>query len=483
MSLHLIWQLLWGWAGIALALDAEAGDWQFTPRLSTTQTLSDNVLLSKTNRETDLTSVINSGGSLVGSGAHLNANIDYSLSRVLYVENSDFNRTSHQVSASALADVIEEFFTVSAQMSRSLQAVSQLGAQPTSFANATQNASEVTSLAITPRLAHRLGRFASLNADYTVGITRSDGSRGLGDSLNSENQSANFSVSSGPVLPRLPTTLSHTITRSTFDAGGSDTLKTTQVKSSFRVNRAWSVNGQVGVDDNSFRNAQAGSDGFSWQMGASFTPNSRASFSFGYGKRFFGDNYSFSADWRKRRFALRSSYNESVTTFATRQQALVLFPQQDLFGQPIVDPLAGANARFLNNQNSLVNTVSVTRTLALGASLNLRRSSLSVDLSRNRLDSLSTTNPLAEKNTQLGFIWRYSLTPTLSTGAFASITQLDSATQAGSNRRLSLGPDLSLRLSDRLSGSLRFAHTDSEGGNDLQEFEENSLVGSLTLGF
>jgi uncharacterized protein (PEP-CTERM system associated) len=466
-----------------LPLVAEAGDWQFTPRVATTQTITDNVVLSADDPQSDVVSQITPGFNLQGKSRRLKARVDYSLSRFAYVETSEFNRTTHQVQASGDVDVWTEWLKMTSNMTRSQQVVSQNNAVTNSVAVAPSNTVEVTSLSLGPVFKHRFGRLLEVDASYRYSVTQTDGAAGLGNSLDTKDSLYSFKASSGQVLPRLPVSLSYTSRKSSFDAGGADRLRQTTLQASYVVNRDFRFNASAGIDENDFRNAQNDTSGFNWQAGGTWTPTPRATFTLGYGKRFFGDNLTFNASWKKRRLALQAGYNETVTTFSSRQENLQLIPETDLFGEPINDPLRGGDPLIINDRASLTDAVSVNRRLTFNAQLNGRRDTFNAAVSRDKREAQTTNAPQDEAASTLSLGWRRQLTPLMSAGFTTQVSRSSFSQGSGTNTRLSLGPDFNYRLASRLSGNVSYRYTDSEGGAAAQEYRENRLVGVLSLSF
>jgi hypothetical protein len=291
----------------------------------------------------------------------------------------------------------------------------------------------------------------------------------------------------GEAMPKLPLTFFHQTRESTFAGiGGADRLRTTSVQGSYPLNRKLRLNGTYGIDQNEFRNQGPGAiDGPFWQTGATWTPNPRLNFTFGYGRRFFGDNYSLDASWTRRRFALRASYNEMVSTFSARQEDVRFVPTVDPFGNPILDPLAGANPLVIINRAGLIEDVAIHRRFLLDLRFDHRVDTFLFAASSDELDSITRDLRRNQAMRLVSAIWRRQFSPQASAG-FSTIYMNSELIGVGRepNIMVSLGPDFTYQLSAQLAASVNYRYTDSSGGGlGLLQFTENRIVGVLNYSF
>jgi len=473
--------------------DALAGEWIFTPRTATTLTLTDNLLLAQRNPRADLVTQFTPGLNVRRTGRRFEGTADIALTRLVYFDNSDFDRNLSQFDVLGRGVLLPEWLDVEAAFNRGQQLIAPFQApMQTSLANVTGNVAEVSSYRFGPTLRHRFGRLGEVLLSYRHSVTEAapgealPGTVPVGFGLNVTDNLWDARVTTGEILPYLPLTFSHQLRESTFDVGGTDRIRSSSVQTSYPLTRTLRVNGTFGMDQNEIRNLGPGNiDGPFWQTGATWTPNQRLNLTFGYGRRFFGDNFLFDATWTHRRFALQASYNELVSTFSTRQEDVRFVRTTDPFGNPLNDPLAGANPLVIFDRAGLVEDVAVNRRLLVNIRFDHRVDSLLLSASSDRLESM-TRNVRSDLSMRiLNATWTRRLSPVASTG-FSMIYLNSELIGMGTdpNTMLSVGPDFTYQLTARLTANLNFRHTDSTGaGIGLLQFTENRLVGVLNLTF
>lgn len=474
-------------------IGAQAGEWIFTPRTATTVTLTDNLLLSRLNPRADLVTQLTPGLNVRRIGRRLEGTADVALTRLVYLDNSDFDRNLSQFDVQSRGILLPEWLEVEGAFNRGQQLIAPFQApMQTSIANVTGNVAEVSSFRLGPTLRHRFGPLGEVLLSYRYSVTEAQpgetipGTIPVGFGLNVTDNLWDARVTTGEILPQLPLTFSHQLRESTFDVGGTDRIRTSSVQTSYPLTRTLRANGTFGVDENEFRNQGPGAiDGPFWQTGATWTPNQRLNLTFGYGRRFFGDNYLLDATWTRRRFALQASYNELISTFSSRQEDVRFVRTTDPFGNPLNDPLAGASPLVIFDRAGLVEDVAVSRRLLVNVRFDHRVDSLLLTASSDRLESITRNLRTDLSMRLLNANWIRRLSPVSSTGF--TVTYMNSElVGAGTdpNIMMSIGPDFTYQLTARLSANVNFRHTDSTGaGIGLLQFTENRLVGVLSLAF
>ena len=94
------------------ATPVEAGDWDITPRISVSETYSDNINLDDNDKEWEMVTEVTPGISIHGEGARLRADLDYQMQNTFFLRESDGNGTFHQLNANGTAEVTRNFFFV-----------------------------------------------------------------------------------------------------------------------------------------------------------------------------------------------------------------------------------------------------------------------------------------------------------------------------------------------------------------------------------
>ncbi len=476
-----------------LSASAGAGEWTFTPRTASTLTLTDNLLLSQRNPQSDLVTQFTPGFLLQGEGARLNASANVALTRLIHLENSRFDRNLPQMDILGRAILLPQWLEAEAAFNRGVQMFAPAGApMQMSLANVTGNVAEVSSFRAGPTLRRRFADLGELLLTYRYSVTEAQpgeplpGTVPVGVGLSVTDNLWDGRFTTGDILPQLPLVFSHQLRESTFVDGGTDRLRTTSVQGSYPLTRQLRLNGTYGIDQNEFRNQGFGViDGPFWQTGATWTPNQRLNFTFGYGRRFFGDNYSLDVSWTRRRFAFRAGYTEFASTFSSRQEDVRFVPTTDPFGNPIIDPLAGASPLVIFNRAGLIQDVAIQRRFLVDLRFDHRLDTLLVSLSSDQLESMTRNRQTNQAMRLANVIWRRQISPQASVGV-STLYMNSELLGLGRepNTMVSLGPDFSYRFSARLAANVNYRHTSSSGGGlGLLQFTENRLVGVLNYSF
>ena len=143
------------------------------PRVSITETLTDNVRLSSVNQQTELITEISPGIRISVEGARLKSYFDYSLSKVLYAQNSSPSRSQNALNTFGTLEAFDNFAFVDFSGAISQQAISAFGTQSSGNASINANQTEVSSYRLSPYLRGRLGSMASYDARYSRAVTHS----------------------------------------------------------------------------------------------------------------------------------------------------------------------------------------------------------------------------------------------------------------------------------------------------------------------
>jgi hypothetical protein len=93
-----------------------------TPTLSVTETLTDNALLSSSDRRADLVSQVSPGIRMSSTGGRFRGFLDYSLTGIVYANNSHGNDLQNALNGAFNVEAIEKwaFVDVSANISQQL---------------------------------------------------------------------------------------------------------------------------------------------------------------------------------------------------------------------------------------------------------------------------------------------------------------------------------------------------------------------------
>lgn len=491
-----------------------AGEWRIRPTLGLTERYSDNINGAPEGLEQDdfITS-LNAGMSLIGTGARVRINANYSAQQSFAVNNSEINNLTHFLSGNARTEIIENFFFVDANATMTPTVVSNTGRITNqNFLDVGGNRADVINWTVTPRVQHAFGSYATATAQTTFGNTQANrqdfgtnnfAGRGLfnqggtgnfagfgaGNRLAGSGGTNSYSASlvSGRRFQRFNWGVNYLERQFDADAGGQEsTLRTTSVDMGYRINRRFRVFGNIGDESNDFSGNQNIENGMTWFAGAEFNPTPRTRLTGSYGDRSFGSTKNFQFSHRMRRLRINGSYTEELSTTAERlqRQQQALFQNLDVFGNPVNDllnPLDLANIRFPTDNLSLTDDVFISRNFNSSIGYRYRLNDFNLTVFRAEQESSRTQD--TEEALGINFSWNRPFTRRLS-GNFnfnwqdRSASGLNESTQA-----MFITPGITYRLGEQLSSRLSYSYSENSSDFGTNDFKENSIVGSLTYAF
>lgn len=470
------------------------------PRVSFSETLTDNVRLSSTNRQSDMITEVSPGIRLSGEGRRLKGFFDYSLSHINYAHNSSSSQIQHALNTAGTLEAIDNWAYLDFSGSISQQAISAFGTPPsgnTSLINANQT--EVSSYRFSPYVRGRLGDLANYEARYSrsgtnsrsdlgSGVTSTDGLvningdtsfRRLGWSVNASRQSIDYNVGRSTEDDRFIVGLSYIVTP--------------QLIISARGGRE--ANNYTSLDKQSYANSGVG---FNWN------PSQATRLAASVDHRSFGSAHSLDFEHRTARTAWR--FSDMKDAAATPNQAVVgsLGSIYDLLYSQFasLEPNEAARAQLVNayllangiSPNAVVVSSFLTSALSLQRRQDLSfallgiRDTITFIATRSkssRLDTVSTA--VDDFNTsalirQRGFSVNYThrLTPDYSMGVLVSKqrTAGESSLQDTTLRFINIS--LTGKVGNRTTASVGVRRVVSSGNSP---YVENAINGTLIVLF
>src|SRR5450830_1205841 len=268
------------------------------PRVSVTETLTDNVRLSSVDKQADLVTEISPGIRISSEGRRLKGYFDYSLSKIAYAQSSSSSQLQQALNTFGTLEAVDNWAYLDFSGSISQQPISAFGTQSIGNTSINANRAEVSSYRISPYVRGRLGDLANYEARYSRVDTNSDAAsasgvkttdgvvkisgdsafRNLGWSADASQQTIDYSAGRPTEADRLNLGLSYAITP--------------QLRVSANAGRE--ANNYTSFDKQSY-----GTSGF----GVNWSPSERTKLSASRDHRSFGDAHSLSFEHRTARTA------------------------------------------------------------------------------------------------------------------------------------------------------------------------------------
>ncbi len=483
-----------GTAGRSLTID---------PRVSVTETYSDNVRLSNANKQSDFVTEINPGIRVTSRGARVRGYLDYSLRGFYYAndsaQGSGVNRLQNQLNAAGTFEAIEDraFVDVSARVGQ--QAISAFGTQSFDNGSVNSNRTQVANYRISPYLRGRMGSIGTYEARYDWTTVRSDAAQA--SSLTTGN--ALLRLQSDRSGRSLAWTLDATHQETSYQLGRDIEADRVNGRLIYPINTQLDVSLLAGWESNNYATLVKESHG-TGGVGMNWRPSPTTRLSVDIERRFFGQAHTVIFDHRTPltgwTFRDIKQATVSATGLGTSSLGSLYDLLYDQFATQFPDPSQRAQAveaALRSNgfdPNTLVNTgflssgALVQRNQSLSFVLRGVRNTLTLSATRTESERLNTVvsgnDDLSRAGAvrQQGLVASFShrLTPITTVNLTASRQLTDSiGAFQGSNLRL-LNANVSTQLGIRTYGSLGVRHVVYQGSTP---YTENAVFGTVRVQF
>lgn len=490
---------------LLLSQQAIAADWKLTPSLDLEETYSDNIgLAPRGSEKSDWVTQVQPGISLIGTGSHLKAHVNYGMQSLFYANDSSPSTINHQLNAGANAELLDKFLFLDGSASISQANISLLGPLTTNNINVTGNRADVRTYSISPYLRHSFDTLASSELRYTHDAV-STSSGGLSSS---KADSMLFSLNSGSAFRTLGWGLSYNGQRTDSTNVPTVTSQTTTGSLRYMVSPKFSLTATSGYEKFDYLSIGALPEGSFWSAGFAWDPLDRTSIAASVGRRYFGQTHQVTASHRTRNSVWSLGYNEDITT--SRNQFLSPTTDTATFLNQLclaaIDPVScqqdvanaintGAIPAFLPfATNYFTNQYFLQKRLQASVALNGAKSTVLFTLFNSSrksqtssvLDSvlLGTGSLTLNDNTrQLGgsALWNWRISPRTSAHISAEYTRNSLSSQTDYDKALRLG--MTRQIQPKLSGSVEFRRLMHDSTLSSSDYIENAATASLLMTF
>ena len=490
--------------------DATGGRaWTIRPRVTLTETLTDNANVNQSGRQTDLITEISPGIRIDMRTARLKGYFDYALSGQFYAR-SDYSRTQNSLNTFGTLEAIDNWFFVDFSGRIAQQAISAFGPQSASNTTINSNSAETSSYRVSPYIRGQLLTGAvnySLRYNYTT--TSSDAVASSDTTLSQWIGQ----LQGGTPFQQLKWTLDANQQTADYSRGrktDSDLYRmmlTYTLLPQFRVSLSggWEANNYASVQT---KGKTTHGYGFDW------SPTPRTQLTAFRERRFFGDGHDITFTHRFPLSSIRFTDNRNISVFpdqfgVTGRGTLYDFYYQQLSNSEpyasISDPatkntvvdaavnlLLAATGRDPNTQvvsSFLSSQATVQRRQQLAFTLQGVRNSLTLMATRGESQALMSTTGISDDFTKnsLNSIEQRGVSLNI-THRLSEITNMSflasrqESTGSGSTNNIKTTTttyqvNVSTKLGAKTTGSLSARR--SEFDSSTSPYTENALVGML----
>ena len=470
------------------------------PRISFAETLTDNVRLTSSDRQSELVTEISPGIQISGERGKVRGYFDYALNGKFYAQNTAGTSVQNALTAFGTFEAVDRWAFVDVSAGISQQAVSALGSPAVSSASINANQTETATFRLSPYLRGRFANLIDYETRYTLSTNRSQSAvasdvttrdglirltgRGsgarLGWSLEAGQQNASYSAGRTTESDRLSGSLSYAVVpQLNFSAS-------------------------VGQESNNFTTTDKQSHSTAG-FGVNWTPSENTSLAGSRDSHSYGNSHSISFLHRTPRTSWRFSDTISVAAPSAQNGLTNLGSAFDIYFSQFasVEPDPVKRAVLVNNflQTNGINPGSaIISNFATSAASLQRRQDLSFSLlgirdtitfiatrgESSRLDTVTTavddlSNSAVIRQAGLSVSYAHKLTPDAAFNVLASAQQSsDSLGLQGSNTR-SVNLSLSTKVGTKSTAVISARRVVFE--SNASPYTESAISGTLNVQF
>jgi uncharacterized protein (PEP-CTERM system associated) len=478
---------------------------QFTPSVTVSETITDNVALkSASAAESDMVTVIRPSIFVSRKGGVVEGSLQAMLNGAYYANGGKANKGYLTLRGTGRVEAWENHGFVDLSASISQEALSAFGPQSADNVTGSGNQGDARNFLLSPYLTGRFGSTGKADLRYTYNET--EVSNSTIQNMQRHGVSANLSDPKAFGMAGWSLALMDNYSKTTNRRD----LKTQSIRATglLQLDPQLLLRAIVGSEANNYRSDEV-SRSTIMGVGADWTISPLTKFSALWEDRFFGPGYLLSGQHRSGRFLFTGSYSKDVSstsqslsgntminTFDFLMSAMEgLFPDEAERTTQVRNYIASNQLpdKFAVSQAVLSNGTFLDHRLRVGVSITGERNSLLFSGYRSERNSLTDRSfslggdfEQTDKITQTGgsAILSHRLTPITSAnfGVVMTRSQRDStaASIAQSSRSRILTAALSTKFTPNASGSLTLRNNRGEG---TTSYTENAVIGAISLRF
>ncbi|MET0106806.1 MAG: TIGR03016 family PEP-CTERM system-associated outer membrane protein [Sedimenticola sp.] len=458
-------------AGWLISPSAYAADWTKTVGFTTSAVYTDNVKLSETQNDDELSLLMTPSIAIKGDGARVNVDVAASLQLDTRGEGSD--STNPRLRANADAELVENIFFVDLESTVAQNAIDPYSPVGSDALNDTDNVTTTYSYGISPYLVGRLKNYATLHARYSFDEVSYSKNHLDGSARNA----VNLRLSSGPRFGRFDWSVSANHSENEYDNNYSVEYSSADIDVGYRVNRAWKITASIGSEWNEYTSIQTDTEGDRWDLGVLWTPSPRTSVDFKIGNRFFGDTTALKLTHKSKRSVLSASFSQDLTDRRSLRDDDI-FRSTDAFGYEI-DPITG-DILPVGTLAAINNSTFVNKRFDASYTLQGRRSTLTINANHSQQTYQDSTTD--SEQSSIGVNATRTLSGKLSANAGLTLrTQSQNSGNDADTITIALGVDH--KLGQNSSFGLKYGISDRDSDQAGSSYTENRITASLNAKF
>jgi uncharacterized protein (PEP-CTERM system associated) len=479
----------------------QARAWNVTPRIGLTGTLSDNINLSSTDKQTGFITQLSPGIRIDARTARLKMFLDYSLNGLRYSTGNTSNNVQNALNAFGTLEAIDNWLFLDFSGRISQQIINPFGVQAPSSIYDNTNLTETSTYRLSPYIRGQLGGSADYFLRYNASVTNYQNS-----SLSDVSLSQWLGQVRGNTrFQNLIWTIDGSQQNTDYSRGRNYEDARLRGLLTYQLYPEFRISGSGGYETNNYQSID--NEGQStYGYGFDWTPTERTKVSGFQERRFFGNGHNVLISHRFPLSSIRYTDVRDVALIPNQSSTIGLGTVYDQYFDQFASLIPDATARAayvtnLLNQAGIAPNAQAVSDYAAQRPRVQRRQQLSMVLygSRNSLTFLAARNENealtvfgqntaiageASRIVQQGFTlsFLHRLTPLTGLNLLGTRYKSKSGlTDALDTTTTSYQIGVSTRLGAKTSGSLNVRHTNFD--SDTNPYNENAIVASLTMFF
>ncbi|RIX45468.1 MAG: TIGR03016 family PEP-CTERM system-associated outer membrane protein [Rhodocyclales bacterium GT-UBC] len=493
------------------SLATEGKAWIIRPRISLTETYSDNVNVNRSNggKQSDLISELAPGVRVEARTSRLNAYFDYALRGISYANESGNNQSQNSLNTFGTFEAVDKWLYLDFSGLIAQQAISAFGTQSASNATINNNTTETSTFRLSPFIKGQFAGSVDYFVRYNTSKTRSDAS----SVSNVDLSEWTSQIKGSTPFQRLQWAVDASRQNLDYSRGSKTEAERIRGMLTYSIVPEFRISGSLGTESNNYASRDQESRttsgyGFDW------FPTERTQVSVFKEKRFFGDGHNISISHRLPRSYIRYTDTRDVSVLPNQFGTVGLGSVYDIYYQLFsnLEPFASmtgiakdaavANAvsALLAQQgiapNSqivsgyLTSRATILRMQQLSLALTGVRNSITFAANRSESESVLATSALNDDLSKSSSVRQQGVAVTLShrLSENAALTAVISRQESNGNST-STSPlkstmtsyqiNASTRLGTKTSGSLSVRRLEFD--NNTNPYTENALIGSISF--
>lgn len=470
------------------------------PRVTVTETLTDNVSLSANGRQSDMITEISPGIRVTQSVGRVRGLLDYSLNGRVYTSGTSATSIQQTLTSLATAELIEgrAFVEVAAGIGQQAISVSKAQSSATGVQNA--NLSETSNFRVAPYLKGSLGGGVDYDVRYSLTNSRSNGVA----SAESSTTGLSFAIAGKPSGGKLGWSANASSNTNSFAGGRTTESDVVSGGLTYSIVPQLVANASLGQENT---NVSSVGKIANWTniLGISWNPTPSTTASLSRTNRPFGDTHSIGFSHRTAKTAWQYSDNQDVTNTPSQSGFGSLGNVYDLFYAQFAsiepDPIKraalvegylqtnGINPKANVLGGFLTSAVAIQRRQNLSLALLGVRSTVTFLVSRSvssRLDTVSTaiddlSNGSVVEQNGFSINLGHRLTPESALNWIVSSQRSTSTGLAQDNASYQTSVGFSTKLGQRATASFNARRAVFE--SSTVPYQENAVSGTLSVQF